>query len=125
MKVNEILRIPQHTSKRYNPDSFNLENKECVGHTEGKLKVCKAFAIDDNYTILYGLFDAQNMLLSGIIGKFFLLDGMNTFAVKDALTPAPLQKKGYATSLYVFLVKDLNIRLLSDVEQTPQGESLW
>ncbi|MGI0077545.1 MAG: hypothetical protein ACREAU_09130 [Nitrosopumilaceae archaeon] len=125
MTLNEILRIPQHKGKRYSLNSFDLKNKECVGHTEGRLQICKAHAIDDNNVILYGLFDAKNILLSSIMGVFFSLDGTSTFAVKDALTPVAQQKKGYATSLYVFLVKDLNIRLLSDVEQTPQGESLW
>lgn len=124
MKLSEILRVPQHNNKRYNISSFDLKNKEKMGHSEGSLVIYRMTNMTDRNLILYGLYD-KNILLSSIIGVFFSLDGMNTFAIKDAFTPIEYQKKGYATALYSYLVKYLNLKLLSDAEQTPNGERLW
>jgi len=124
MSLAEILRSPQHKNKRFSLSSFDLEHKQKIGYSEWDLVVYQAHTKSDPEVFLFGLFE-KDILLTAVIGKFFMLDGAKTFTIKDVFTPTGYRMKGYVTALYSFLIKDMKLRLLSDVEQTPSGEKLW
>jgi len=122
--LKEILRVPQHKGKKFSLSSFDLENKERTGYSEGKLIVYKAFSHDDPRVILFGIFDNES-LISSVVGYFDTFNGKKYFVVLDAYTHKDFRQKGYATALYSFLIMTLRLKLVSDTEQTPSGEKLW
>lgn len=120
MTLVEILRI--NSTSGINSDAFDYENATIVGDFERNdiwnIKSTEPgtemFAIKQN-----------NNIVSYIVGHFWDDKGQRYFVLADAQTQPAHQKQGLVTSLYMFFIKKKNIKIISDKEQTPQGEQLW
>lgn len=119
MKIDEILRV--RATQGVKPDTFDIKNAKEAGFMEGR----EVWVMDEpNGHEMYAFIE-NNIIISSIVGKMANYKGIKYFILVDTQTLPEYQKKGLATSLYMFLVERKKIRLLSDREQTSGGENLW
>lgn len=112
-------------SKRYSLTDFGTNEKTHIGYSEGGTTIYKLVHPKDSRVLLYALYDKSEEFVSGVVGYNSSVKNVKYFCVLDVFTPTTHRQKGYATALYVSLVKKYGIKLISDKNQTPDGRKLW
>lgn len=124
MKINEIEEsIPaERMTRKIPPVSFTDKNK--VGEIESKNDVMlNVNAISDTNLITYFLMDANNQTPIAYVTLEKNLTNNKFHMIKNVISVKP--GSGAAPALYYFLVKKLDIPLISDTISTEEGIKLW
>jgi hypothetical protein len=125
MKLTEIHLVGNHDTKRYTYSDFDVADSTDIGFSEGGTIIRKSVNTKDQRIIMYSLHDKNSELLSSVVGYFYPHAGVEYFVVLDVFTIDIHRRKGYATALYVSLVKKYGVKLMSDKHQTEGGKRLW
>lgn len=118
MKLSEIERFPKTGEPAW--DQFPPENREFLFFGCGKYKIYRNFNIHRDAIVMYTLQDGD-LIVAYAMGEYI----GKVYHVKLARTIDGYQRKGLMTTLYVNLLKNLNIKIASDVSQTEGGWRLW
>lgn len=122
MKLEEITKVPQQPTPGFSLDDFNVDAKEQIGTAEN-IPIVKMRGVRDVDLVAYALV-IDDRVASMIVGKLGDLDGP-AFYIYRTYTLPDMRNRGLITALYKALYKKYNIRLVSDVEQSPETISVW
>lgn len=124
MKLNEITKIVQQPDPGFKESDFDIENAQQVTTAENfPVFKLKSKGNLDPALEAYAL-KKDDRFVSFVVGKYGTLDGP-AFFVQRSYTIPSLRNKGLATALYSVLYRRLHLKLISDVEQSPETVSVW
>lgn len=118
MKLGEILiTATPSDSKRWDPTKYDLSSRVKLGPSEMGLDI---YTISHGVMVMYALFK-QDTYIASVCGHPW----DNYFVIVDTYVVPEFRRMGYITTLYIDLIKRYNIKLMSDIEQTPNGKLIW
>lgn len=124
-RITEVLRVSNTNTADVN--SFDVESASAVGEFEGN-KIWAVNPTESNSPIeMYAIKDDDDNIIAYIIGYLWELPKNNQtyFMLLHAHADPKYRGKGLVTSLYMFLAKKKHTKVMSDQEQTTDGEALW
>lgn len=120
-EVNEIIQVPEQPESRFIQYKNNITDEMELGKSEN-------FVVFKGH--IEGLIAMVARTESGefmgyTIGEYITILGKHHFQTKYTYFTSVYQRKGYATALYMFIVKKMNTPIISDEAQSPAGQRLW
>lgn len=121
MKLHEIILVP---------DQDEQQLKSYVKHITDEQEIGKS----ENFTMLEGQLDGKiayvgrlddGTFIGYIAGQKFKLSGKVFFQSQYTYVADEFKKKGFATAMYMYIVRTLQIPIISDESQTKYAKMLW
>jgi len=120
MKLTEITKITQQTIPGFNLDDFDIGKQ--FGTAEN-IPIVKLTPKNKSDLEGYALYQ-DDKIIGCIIGRREIIRG-ELFVIQRTYVIPTERNKGYITSLYKALYSKYKLKLVSDVDQSPETISVW
>lgn len=123
MKLDEITKVVSQPSGGFDLQDFDIEHATQIGTAEN-IPIVKIQPKDHAHNAVMFALVVDDQIVGVMIGALCTVDGP-AFCVERTYTAVSMRNKGLMTALYKALYTKYNIRLVSDLGQSPETISIW
>lgn len=122
--LNEIYPGVEQDEKLFASYIKEIKNEELIGKAENHCSVYSGI-LDDKKVFVLRKDDEEKTFIGYLAGGYITIEDKKYWQSNYAYFDSAFRNKGYATSLFAFILKRIHIPIISDEIQSPDGRKLW